>query len=114
MRDMSTVKDYMDIIIDISEIPLAPYYLYDTNTKLVIPSESYAFKEKVIYNYFITTCNFKNDIPLHTDFERIGIKKPDNFPKHDSLSDQITFLKHENISYDSSALTSLLRLMSSA
>ena len=111
MRDMSTVKDYMDIIIDISEIPLAPYYLYDTNTKLVIPSESYAFKEKVIYNYFITTCNFKNDIPLHTDFERIGIKKPDNFPKHDSLSDQITFLKHENISYDSSALTSLLKVV---
>ena len=110
-RDISTIKDYTDIITDISEIPLAPYYLYDTNTKLTIPSESRAFKEKVIYNYFITACNFKNDIPLHTDFQRIGISKPDNFPKFASLSDQITFLKHENIMYDSSSLNSLLKVV---
>ena len=110
-RDMSTIKDYTDIITDISEIPLAPYYLYDTNTKLTIPSESKMFTEKVIYNYFIYICNFRNNIPLHRDFERIGIKKPDNFPKHVSLSDQVTFLKHENISYDSSALTSLLKVV---
>ena len=34
-RDMSTIKDYTDIITDISEMPLAPYYLYDTNTKKI-------------------------------------------------------------------------------
>ena len=110
-RDIDTINDYNNIIIDIHEIPLAPYYLYDTNTKLVFPPIPDIFTENVIYKYFIQICNFKNDIPLHDDFQKIGIGKLDNFPKHSPLTEQIQFLKDENVHYNDSHLQHLLKIV---
>ncbi len=110
-KDVETVDDYIKVITDTHEIPLAPYYLYDTNTKLKFPGIANTFSESLIYSYFIKLCNFNNDIPLSEDLEKIGIFKPDKFPKNQPLSEQITFLKQQNINYNESHMNHLMRII---
>ena len=110
-KDNETIHDYMKTLIDATEIPLAPYYLFDTNTKLQFPKTTALFSETLVYKYFIQLCNFNNDIPLFQDIEKIGVYKPENFPKNTNINDQITYLKSNNINYNESHLHHLMKII---
>ena len=110
-QDISVVNEYINLIADIHEIPMAPIYLYDTSTKLVFPPISKAFSEQVIYKYFIQLCNFSNDMPLTRELQRICANKPQDFPKSVTFKEQVQYLKDHNMNYNETSLDQLLSIV---